>query len=108
MEEARLRSSANQAERVLIRIPSNTTLLKEHDKTNLIGSSDSQKLDVDKLKVTFHHNLWEHTKERSPRVRRGQVHVYNNLYVTATGIPYAHGYSIGVGVQSHIFSENNA
>jgi len=80
---------------------------KEHDKTNLVGSSDSQKLDIDKLKVTFHHNLWEHTKERSPRVRYGQVHVYNNLYVAATGIPYAHGYSIGVGAQSRIYSENN-
>jgi pectate lyase len=81
---------------------------KQHDKTNLVGSSDSQTLDADKLKVTFHHNLWEHTKERAPRVRYGQVHVYNNLYVAGTGIPYAHGYSIGVGVQSRIFSENNA
>lgn len=80
---------------------------KQHDKTNLVGSSDSQTLDADKLKVTFHHNLWEHTKERSPRVRYGQVHVYNNLYVAGRDIPYAHGYSIGVGVRSQIFSENN-
>jgi len=80
---------------------------KEHDKTNLVGSSDSQKLDEGKLKVTYHHNLWERTKERTPRVRYGQVHVYNNLYVAGSGAPYAYGYSIGVGVNSHVFSENN-
>ncbi len=80
---------------------------KAHDKTSLIGASDNQTRDADKLKVTFHHNLWEHTKTRSPRVRYGQVHVYNNLYLAATGIPYAHHYSMGVGVQSRIFSENN-
>jgi pectate lyase len=80
---------------------------KSHDKTNLVGSSDSQRDDEGKLKVSFHHNLWEHTKERSPRVRYGQVHVYNNLYVAGTGIPYSHGYSIGVGFNSRIFSENN-
>lgn len=81
---------------------------KEHDKTSLVGSSDGQKLDEGKLKVTFHHNLWERTKERAPRVRYGQVHVYNNLYVAGTGMPYAHGYSLGVGFRSRIFSENNA
>ncbi|WP_180127631.1 polysaccharide lyase family 1 protein [Rhodoferax sp. BLA1] len=80
---------------------------KEHDKTNLVGASDSYQLDANKLKVTFHHNLWEHTKERTPRVRYGQVHLYNNLYVAAKGIPYAYSYAIGVGVQSQIFSENN-
>lgn len=80
---------------------------KQHDKTNLVGSSDGQVLDAGKLKVTFHHNWWENTKERAPRVRYGQVHVYNNLYVAGTELPYAHGYSIGVGVHSRIFSENN-
>lgn len=80
---------------------------KEHEKTSLVGSSDAQTLDAGKLKVTFHHNLWERTKERTPRVRYGQVHVYNNLYVAGTGIPYPYGYSLGIGVQSQVFSENN-
>lgn len=78
-----------------------------HDKTNLVGSSDSLAADEGKLRVTFHHNFWENTKERSPRVRYGQVHLYNNLYVAADNVPYAHGYSIGVGFKSRIFSENN-
>ncbi len=80
---------------------------KDHDKTNLVGSSDSQKLDEGKLKVSFHHNLWENTKERSPRVRYGQVHLYNNLYVADTSAVYPHGYSIGVGFNSRIYAQNN-
>lgn len=80
---------------------------KDHDKTTLVGSSDSMTADAGRLKVTFHHNLWENTKERSPRVRFGEVHVYNNLYVGRSSAPYALGYSIGVGAKSRIFSENN-
>ena len=80
---------------------------KNHDKTNLVGSSDSQKLDEGKLKVSFHHNLWENTKERSPRVRYGQVHLYNNLYLADKAAEYAHGYSIGVGLNSRIYAQNN-
>ena len=80
---------------------------KDHDKTSLVGSSDSMAADAGRLKVTFHHNLWEHTKERAPRVRYGEVHVYNNLYVGRGSAPYAFGYSIGVGAKSRVFSENN-
>lgn len=80
---------------------------KDHDKTALVGGSDSNKADDGKLKVTFHHNLWERTRERAPRVRYGEVHVYNNLYVVGTTPPAAYGYSIGVGVSSRVFSENN-
>ena len=80
---------------------------RQHDKTTLVGSSDGQVLDVDKLKVSFHHNWYEAVKERTPRVRYGQVHVYNNLFdgQQASGYPYA--YSIGVGYQSAIVSERN-
>lgn len=80
---------------------------KDHDKTSLVGGSDSNKADDGRLKVTFHHNLWERTRERAPRVRYGEVHVYNNLYVAGTAAPAAYGYSIGVGVSSRVFSENN-
>ncbi|WP_083748609.1 pectinesterase family protein [Pelomonas sp. KK5] len=80
----------------------------QHDKTMLIGSSDSQKLDEGRLRVTLHHNLFEQVKERTPRVRWGQVHVYDNLFVGRSDVPYAYGYSLGVGVNSRIVSEANA
>jgi pectate lyase len=79
--------------------------LTDHDKVMLIGSSDSSTVDPGKLRVTVHHNLFENVGQRTPRVRFGQVHVYNNFYVIANGDSYV--YSWGVGVQSKIYAENN-
>ncbi len=76
-----------------------------HNYSNLIGHADDNG-DTDRghLLVTFHHN-WYSTmcKERMPRVRFGQVHVYNNYYSDLL----AGGYCIGVGVEANIRVENN-
>ena len=76
----------------------------DHDKTMLIGSTDTPGVDVGKLRVTVHHNRFGNVIQRAPRVRFGQVDVYNNLYV-ATDDEYS--YSLGVGVESSIYAENN-
>ena len=76
----------------------------DHDKTMLIGSTDTPGVDVGKLRVTLHHNRFGNVLQRAPRVRFGQVDVYNNLY-TATDDEYS--YSLGVGVESAIVAENN-
>lgn len=78
---------------------------REHDKTMLIGSTDSPTYDVGKLRVTLHHNLFDGLIQRTPRVRFGQVHVYNNLYRISD--PATYEYSIGVGYQSQTVAENN-
>jgi pectate lyase len=83
-------------------------VFSNHDKTSLVGNSDSRKDDAGHLKVSFHHNRFEGVKERTPRVRFGQVHVFNNLFVAAADTPYPYGYSLGVGLGSRIVSENNA
>jgi pectate lyase len=75
-----------------------------HDKTMLIGSTDTPGVDVGKLRVTVHHNRFDNVLQRAPRVRFGQVDVYNNYYV-ATSPNYQ--YSLGVGVQSAIYAQNN-
>ena len=80
---------------------------KNHDKGSLIGNSDSRADDAGKLRVTLHHNWFDNIKERSPRVRFGRVHAYNNLYSAAPDGKYAYGYSIGVGYQSQIAAQNN-
>ncbi|WP_331615878.1 hypothetical protein [Roseateles sp.] len=82
-------------------------LFRRHDKTMLIGGSDGHRDDRGHLRVTLHHNLWEQLKERTPRVRYGQVHVANNLYVATAGGDYPYGYSIGVGIASQVLSEHN-
>ncbi|MEN6385273.1 MAG: hypothetical protein ABFD79_08730 [Phycisphaerales bacterium] len=75
-----------------------------HTFASLVGSSDKQIEDADDLHVTYHHNWWTTgVKERMPRVRYGQVHVYNNYYSDLV----AGGYCVGVGVASNIRVENN-
>ena len=81
---------------------------QNHDKTSLIGSSDTGNTaagDKGKLRITFHHNYYENVGQRAPRVRFGQVHIYNNYYRIVNSSTY--GYSWGVGIESQIYAENN-
>ncbi|MFS0692037.1 pectate lyase family protein [Streptomyces nitrosporeus] len=82
-------------------------VLKDHDKTMLIGNSDKAgDTDRGKLRVTLHHNLFKDVKERAPRVRFGQVDSYNNHFVATRGAAY--GYTYGIGAESHLVAEHNA
>ena len=76
-----------------------------HDKVMLIGSSDSATADRSKLRVTLHHNLFEDVGQRTPRVRFGQVHVFNNYYRIKKVPSYI--YSWGVGRESAIYAQSN-
>ncbi|MEX0331558.1 MAG: immunoglobulin domain-containing protein [Puniceicoccaceae bacterium] len=76
----------------------------EHRLPNLIGSSSELVEDAGHLRVTFHHNWWSDLCHgRMPRVRFGQVHVYNNYY----SIPDHGGYCIVAAWQSQLLVENN-
>ncbi len=78
---------------------------RHHDKTSLVGSGDRVTADKGRLRVTYHHNHFEGVKERAPRVRYGQVHLFNNLHTVLDAA--GHGYSLGVGLKSRIVSQNN-
>jgi pectate lyase len=78
---------------------------RNHDKLMLIGSSDGATADRGKLRVTLHHNLFDGIGQRAPRVRFGQVHVYNNYYKIERLPTY--GYSWGVGIESATYAQNN-
>jgi pectate lyase len=54
-------------------------VFKEHNKTSLVGHSDTHAADRGRLKMTYHHN-WFQSDSRLPRVRFGEVHVFNNFY----------------------------
>jgi pectate lyase len=77
-----------------------------HDKTMLIGNSDSRTSDEGKLRVTLHHNHFHACKERTPRVRFGRVHVASNLFSADRAEDF--GYSLGVGFKSRLVSDNNS
>ena len=80
-------------------------LYKNHDKTLLHGGTNSPTYDVGKLNITTHHNEFNNILERAPRVRYGHEDVYDNYYVVPGDSGYQ--YSWGVGVESHIWAENN-
>lgn len=84
------------------------TKFELHSKNNLIGHSDKSTVDEGKLTVTFAYNIFQDISERSPRVRFGRVHVFNNYYEgDKNRAHHAHNYSIGTGYRSRILSENN-
>lgn len=76
----------------------------DHDKTMLIGSTDTPGVDVGRLRVTVHHNRFANVGQRAPRVRFGPVDVYNNLYIATED---AYEYSLGAGLESAVYAENN-
>ncbi|MDD5455205.1 MAG: pectate lyase [Candidatus Ratteibacteria bacterium] len=71
-----------------------------HQKTSLVGHSDNYKEDIGFLKVTFHHNWFNGTKERHPRIRFGEVHVFNNYYTN-------NNYGVASTCNAKVLVENN-
>ena len=81
----------------------------DHDKLLLIGSTDSPgRGDPGKLRVTIHHNVFENVGQRAPRVRFGQVDVYNNHFKVNADSTVPYGYTLGAGFDSHLHAEANA
>ncbi|WP_413452975.1 hypothetical protein AA0Y32_03525 [Georgenia phoenicis] len=63
---------------------------------------------------TLHHNWFEGSEERTPRVRNGRVHVFNNLYEDIQGHPHHDvllerntGYGIGAAHNATVWAEGN-
>ncbi len=66
-------------------------------KCNLLGL----KGETDDMYVTYHHNWYDHSDSRHPRVRYYSCHVYNNYYDGCSK------YGVGATCGSSIFVENN-
>jgi len=112
---------ALQAERLLVKYQTHADVLRirsasdlvtisynrfmDHDDVMMIGSSDSANGDRGKLRLTLHHNLFRSTGQGTPRVRFGQVHLYNNLYDQVGNDGY--DYSWGAGFESAVYAQNN-
>ena len=79
-----------------------------HAKNTLIGASDKAEGDAGHLRVTISNNLFEAISSRAPRVRFGQVHLFNNYHVgDRKHAAYRHDYSVGVARQARIVSHAN-
>lgn len=67
------------------RITISYNYLHEHQKTSLLGHSDSD--DMQRY-VTYHHNRFENVASRTPLQRYGYVHLFNNYFghITSSGI----------------------
>jgi pectate lyase len=74
------------------------------DKTMLIGHSDGATSDVGHLKVSIHHNYFDGSVQRHPRVRFGEpVHVYNNYFRANSSYGVATTMNAGVLVEGNYF-----
>jgi pectate lyase len=76
-----------------------------HDKDMLLGHSDDNgSEDIGHLRVTYHHNWFDGTVQRNPRVRFGNpVHVFNNYYFNNSGYGVASTEGAGVLVEGNYF-----
>lgn len=80
-------------------------IFKNHDKTMLIGSSDSDG-DNTKRFVTLAGNYFLNCGQRLPMVRNTLVHVLNNYYVSS-GSPYSSQSCVNARKNSIVYAENN-
>lgn len=67
-------------------------------KSNLLGLSEGTTAG---LYITYHHNWYDHSDSRHPRVRYYSAHVYNNYYDGNSK------YGVGSTLGSSVFVENN-
>ncbi|HAC32343.1 MAG TPA: hypothetical protein DCF70_06915 [Treponema sp.] len=91
---------------------------KNHDKTSLIGNTDSTEkytpngssssttITAGWRKITYHHNYFYNCGQRLPMVRYTTMHLYNNLYESSSPF-YTQQYAVGVRTGSIIYSEYN-
>ena len=70
----------------------------DNGKCNLLGLSEGTTED---LYITYHHNWYDHSDSRHPRIRFYSAHVYNNYYDGNAK------YGIGSTNGSSVFSEGN-
>ncbi|BCL18059.1 pectate lyase family protein [Micromonospora sagamiensis] len=78
-----------------------------HTKNMLLGHDDNNGAqDTGHLRVTYHHNWYDRTPQRNPRVRFGDpVHVFNNYFVYNTDVGVACQLNSGCLVEGNYFED---
>ena len=75
--------------------------------TSLVGGGEGSTSDKGHLRVTYHHNYFLNTLERSPSLSFGTGHVFNNYYEHTKTYKPGQGYSIASRMGANIYTENN-
>lgn len=77
-------------------------IFRNHNLCMVVGHDDSNAWqDNGRLKITFSGNWFQGTIQRNPRIRFGEIHIYNNLFTDISD------YGIGIGVGARILAERN-
>ncbi|MBY8852790.1 right-handed parallel beta-helix repeat-containing protein, partial [Saccharothrix sp. MB29] len=78
-----------------------------HTKNMLLGHDDGNGAqDIGYLKVTYHHNWFDKTPQRNPRVRFGNpVHVFNNYFLDNSDVGVACQAQAGCWVEGNHFDD---
>ncbi|HEX6682328.1 MAG TPA: hypothetical protein VF062_06010 [Candidatus Limnocylindrales bacterium] len=79
----------------------------DSDKNSLVGHDDSNGAqDIGRLRVTYHHNFFDGSDQRNPRVRFAEpLHIYNNYYLHIGGYGAASQMNAGLLVENNYFDD---
>lgn len=83
--------------------------LQGWDKSMLLGHDDANgEQDRGTLHVTYHHNYFENTRQRHPRVRFAHAHLLNNFLFNDASVPNrTASYFVVAGVESNVHADGN-
>ena len=81
---------------------------RNSSRAGLIGSSDSDGANTD---ITFHHNYYENIQQRTPLLRVGRAHTYNNYWFNVSNSDMITGINSRTGgrvlVEGNYFKNSN-
>jgi pectate lyase len=81
---------------------------RNSSRAGLIGSSDSDSANTN---ITFHHNWYENIEQRTPLLRHGLAHSYNNYFSNISNSEMIHGINSRMGgrilVEGNYFKNSN-
>ena len=81
---------------------------RNSSRAGLIGSSDSDDANTN---ITFHHNWYENIEQRTPLLRHGLAHSYNNYFSNLSNSDMIHGINSRMGgrilVEGNYFKNSN-
>ena len=82
---------------------------RDSSRAGLVGSSDSDSANTN---ITFHHNWYQNIEQRTPLIRHGLAHIYNNYWSNPSQNYMFHAINSRMGARvlvegNHFYNVNN-